>query len=219
MDILLLIRTIFEMDESKSDSRDSPSAFGFETLKKEVLAWMKKGLPKYLRYHSVEHTEDVLDAAVRIAVAEGIEGRDLLDLKVAAVFHDSGFVISSNDHEEASCRLVKKWLPQRGYDAASMERVCAMILATNIPQRPQSHLGEVLCDADLDYLGREDFWPISNRLYEEFLYLGVVQDVDSWNRLQVRFFESHSYFTETARAWRAEKKAAHLEEIRALVEA
>ena len=73
----------------------------------------------------------------------------------------------------------------------------------------------MLCDADLDYLGRDDFWKIAQRLYEEFLEMGVIHNEDEWNRLQVQFFETHSYFTKTAQEWRNEQKAERLKEIRA----
>ena len=33
--------------------------------------------------------------------------------------------------------------------------------ATKIPQTPLTKLEEIICDADLDYLGREDFFEIS----------------------------------------------------------
>lgn len=206
------------MGNSQRNERPFEKQPEFARLKKDVLEWLAGGLPEYLTYHSVDHTEDVLAAAIRIADAEGVKGADLLELKTAAVFHDTGFVLGTTDHEEASCELAREWMPKYGYHPPAISRVCEMILATNIPQNPRSHLGEVLCDADLDYLGRDDFWPISDRLFREFKYLGVVSDEEAWNRLQVKFFESHSYFTDTARAWRNEKKAEHLAEIQALVE-
>ncbi len=206
------------MRKSKRSEKPKKKKPDFEGLKKDVLVWLARGLPEYLTYHSVEHTENVLAAAIRIAEAEDVTEADLLELKTAAVFHDTGFVLGTEDHEESSCKLAREWMPKYGYSSAAISRICEMILATNIPQNPKSHLGEVLCDADLDYLGRDDFWPISSRLFQEFKYLGVVKDEEDWNQLQVRFFKSHSYFTDTARAWRNEKKAEHLAEVEALVE-
>ena len=203
-----------------SEHSEQPKKKGpdFERLKKDVLAWLARGLPEYLTYHSVEHTKNVLEAAIRIAEAEDVTDRDLLELKTAAVFHDTGFVLGTGDHEKSSCKLAREWMPKYGYSSSAISRVCEMILATNIPQKPKNHLSKVLCDADLDYLGREDFWAISNRLFQEFKYLGVVSDEEDWNQLQLRFFKSHSYFTDTARDWRNEKKAEHLAEVKALVE-
>ena len=48
-------------------------------------------------------------------------------------------------------------------------------MATEIPQNPKTHLEMIMCDADLDYLGRYDFETISNNLYTEFLDFGFVR--------------------------------------------
>lgn len=193
----------------------SPKSPDFEGLKRDVLDWMEAGLPEVLTYHCVGHTRDVLKAAIRIGEAEGLSDTEMKDLKAAAVLHDSGFVISFKDHEESSCNVAKKWMPKYGYDTDVIERVCEMIRATEIPQKPKSHASEVLCDADLDYLGRDDFWKIANRLYKEFRAMGVIENEEEWNRLQIRFFESHAYFTKTAEKWRDEQKAERLKEIHA----
>ena len=92
-----------------------------------------------------------------------------------------------------------------------------MIMATQLPQEPNSHLEEIICDADLDYLGRDDFWSIADLLFREFINLDVVHNEKEWNELQVRFFESHDYFTDTARARRRQKKEKHLKEIKQIL--
>jgi len=201
------------MENRVSDKQNFKESPDFAGLKEDVFDWMEAGLPGYLTYHSVDHTKDVLQAAIRIGQAEGISESEMGDLKAAAVLHDSGFVVSSKNHEEASCHVAQEWMPRYGYHSDSINRVCEMIRATQIPQDPKDHLSEVLCDADLDYLGRDDFWVIANRLYEEFKKLGVISNEEEWNRLQLRFFKSHSYFTKTANNWRNGKKAERLQQI------
>jgi len=198
------------MNQKKDYIRGTPD---IESLKKDVLEWLRKNLPESLTYHRAEHTEDVLESAMRLARAEGVEGSDILILQAAAILHDSGFGVSSSDHESQSCELAKAWLPEYGFDRNQIKRVCLLIESTKIPQKPNCHLSEILCDADLDYLGRKDFSPIADRLYREFLHLGVVDNEIEWNQLQLRFFDSHSYFTETARKWRNERKNQHYKEI------
>ena len=34
-----------------------------------------------------------------------------------------------------------------------IEIICGIIMATKIPQRPKNYLEEIICDADLNYLG------------------------------------------------------------------
>ena len=38
-----------------------------------------------------------------------------------------------------------------------------------MPQTPKNHLEEIMCDSDLDYLGRQDFYPIAETLRQELV--------------------------------------------------
>src|SRR5215212_3088504 len=64
----------------------------FEKIQTTVLTELK-GLSPNLTYHCVNHTLDVVEQSGRIASEEGITNeRDLFLLKVAALYHDSGFL-------------------------------------------------------------------------------------------------------------------------------
>ena len=171
---------------------------------------LKNELPKYLYYHSTEHIKDVYTAAKQIAVAEGIKGENLKLLLIAAMYHDSGFMIQAKNHEKISCTIVKETLPDFGFSTEQIEKICGMIMATKIPQNPQNHLEEILCDADLDYLGREDFFNIGNHLFEELKTYKIVNTKRDWNLLQIGFLQQHNYFTKTAIAIRKPQKDAYL---------
>jgi hypothetical protein len=87
-------------------------------------------------------------------------------------------------------------------------------MATRIPQAPRNKLARVLCDADLDYLGRGDFERIGNTLFAEMKTYGVLKNEREWNELQVRFLERHSYFTGTNKEQREPVKQEHLAAVR-----
>jgi HD superfamily phosphodiesterase len=186
----------------------------FNNAKKFILAKLKKDLPKYLSYHSVEHIKDVYDSAKVIAKEEGVKGEDKKLLLTAALFHDSGFLNQQKDHEKLSCDIARQYLPQFGYNNEQIEKICGMIMATKIPQDPHNLLEQILCDADLDYLGREDFFRIGNKLFSELSIYGILNTEEEWNNLQIRFLEKHHYFTNTAIKMRKAKKDAYLEEIK-----
>lgn len=186
----------------------------YKQIEQAILETLKHKLPAYLSYHSVSHVQDVCRAAVSLAACEGVTGDDLVLLKTAALFHDTGFLHGAQDHEHKSCEIACQYLPQYGYTPAQIEQICGMIMATRIPQMPHNHLEEILADADLDYLGRDDFFVIGNRLYEELSLFGIVHNRDDWNRLQIKFLESHHYFTNTAIIMRKEKKNQHLQIIK-----
>ncbi|MEO6831064.1 MAG: HD domain-containing protein [Chitinophagaceae bacterium] len=191
----------------------------FQQASKHILERLKRDLPSHLSYHTLEHVLDVYAAASRIAEAEGVEGTDLALLLTAVLFHDSGFMIQSKNHEKFGCEIARETLPRFDYSAAQIDAICQMIFATEIPQQPKNLLEEIMADADLDYLGRDDFYTIGQTLFKEFKDSGVIETEQEWNRLQIKFLEQHHYFTATSIASRAAQKAQHLAELKQLFNA
>lgn len=190
----------------------------YEQARTFILDKLKNELPQHLSYHSVGHVQDVCQATEDIAGKEGVRGEDLTLLLTAALFHDSGFLFGAAEHEKKSCELVKQFLPGFEYTGEQIEKICGMIMATRIPQTPHNLLEQILADADLDYLGREDFFTIGDRLYEELAMYGIVNNKSDWNRLQVRFLENHHYFTKTAIHQRKARKDEYLQLIKSQIE-
>ncbi|HWJ27821.1 MAG TPA: HD domain-containing protein [Flavisolibacter sp.] len=187
----------------------------FQEIKKQVQSKLKKGLPAYLTYHNLAHTEDVLQQAIILAHEEGIVSPDeIFLLKVSALYHDTGFLSEYNGHEEKSCEIAQTELPKYGLTEKQIDLVCGMIRATKIPQNPQNKLEEIICDADLDYLGRNDFYSIGDGLFKEFMHQGIVSNEYEWNKLQVGFLQKHVYFTNSCKKKREVLKQQHLEEVK-----
>jgi uncharacterized protein len=182
-----------------------------------ILAKLKAELPPTRTYHSLAHTLDVYAAAIDIGEHEGIAGQDMVLLTTAALFHDSGFIHVDLEHEVASCGLVREHLPAFGYTESQIEHICTMIMATRIPQTPHDKLSRVLCDADLDYLGREDFFTIGHTLFEELRSYGVLSTEQEWNVIQDKFLSKHRYHTHTNKANREPLKQEHLAAVRRML--
>lgn len=177
-----------------------------DLAKQYIVNRLKEELSPDFTYHNVFHTEDVYEAARWIAFKEGVEGKPLQVLLTAALFHDAGFLIKAKGHELLSCTIAENILPAFGYVEPDIELVNTLIMATELPQRPRQLLEEIICDADLDYLGRDDFFTRSQLLYEEMRHLGTIGSRREYDKLQVEFLGSHRYFTETSRKFRNEKK-------------
>lgn len=189
----------------------------FEGALQFVKDFLRKGLPKGLYYHSYDHTLDVLNAVTELAAEEKINEHDTVVLKTAAIFHDCGFVLVYENHEDEGCRIAREKLPLFGYLPGEIETVCKLIMKTKFPARPETHLEKILCDADLDYLGRDDFEKISNRLFDEWKERGKISSVSEWNELQVKFLEEHQYKTASAISKRETKKKEHLKKLKQLI--
>jgi predicted metal-dependent HD superfamily phosphohydrolase len=182
-------------------------------LKAAILNKLDKELPKQFYYHSYAHTVDMHDAAARIADYEHISGDDKELVLVAALFHDAGFIINRDDHEMHSCNIAKELLPSYNYTSEEIAIVCDIIMATKMPVSPKNKLEEIICDADLDYLGRDDFKEIGDLLFRELNEGGAVQDLNEWNEVQIRFLTNHRYFTAFGKTNREEKKQENLREL------
>ena len=178
-----------------------------------VLSKLEEGLPDNLYYHNVKHTIDVVTQVELIGRSEGVNDEDMLILKTAALFHDMGHLINYDTHEEESVKLARKLLPEYNYTPAQIERICQLILATQMPPQPKNLLEEIMCDADLDYLGRTDFVPVSINLYKELAERKKIDSLLEWNHMQIKFIEKHQYFTKTAQKLREVNKKKQLENI------
>lgn len=189
----------------------------YEGAKNFIIKKLSEGLRPELQYHDLNHTLDVLESAERLAILEHVNGHDLTLLKTAAVYHDAGMLIRYENHEEAASLITYRYLPDFGYSPADIHTINHMILTTKLPQNAHTKLEKILCDADLDYLGRDDFYMISHRLLYEWTKLNVNKmTLREWYKLQLDFLGHHQYYTPSANALRQQKKNIHLTEVREL---
>ncbi len=189
----------------------------FTDLQEIILDKLEKELPDYLYYHNVKHTVDVVTEVELIGWAEGVSDEDILVLKTAALFHDAGHTIAYDEHEYHGTVLAREMLPGFGYNKEQIDKICEVIMATRMPPKPKNLLEKIICDADLDYLGRSDMIPVSNTLYKELKEQEKIGTLSDWNKLQVKFITGHQYFTRTAQSLREVNKQKQIERIRELI--
>ena len=173
-----------------------------------------KGLSSDLHYHSVKHTLDVLNSINVLIEYEGLDGDTATMLRTAALMHDTGFLEVYQNHEEKGCEYAKEWLPQFNYSKDQIAIICGMIMATKIPHQPRTHLEQMICDADLDYLGRNDYDEISELLYLEWQKFGMVTGNKEWLEKQIGFLNLHKYYTDYSILKRRPQKLMLLQNLR-----
>lgn len=179
-----------------------------------ILRRISTEFPEGLFYHDASHTLDVIRAASRLCRMEctGPGDRDLIH--TAAAFHDAGFITSYDGHETQSIRLAEEILPGYGYDAEQIRIITHSIRATEAGAVPDNLFSRILCDADLDYLGRTDFIPVSQRLRKEWALRGTVYTERDWLLAQLNFLTGHCYYTASARILRGPGKEANIRILR-----
>jgi adenylate cyclase len=189
----------------------------FDDLEEYILNRLEKELPKHLYYHNVKHTMDVTIGVEIIGAAEGVSEEELLLLKTAALFHDMGQIVQSKGHEEVSCKFARDILPNYKYTEQQIQTIEDIIMATQLPPKPKCLLGKIICDADLDYLGRTDFIPVSDTLYRELHEQNIIGNINDWNKIQINFISGHQYFTEFARNSREVNKQKQIDRLKKII--
>jgi predicted metal-dependent HD superfamily phosphohydrolase len=134
-------------------------------------------------------------------------------LRTGAIVHDMGFLKGSGNHEEVGCGMAEILLKELGVSQKKIDIIKGLVMATKIPQNPQNHLQRIICDADLDYLGRQDYPEISQKLFEELKTMNVISTDEQWKNLQINFLKAHSYHTSFAIKNREPQKQIWLQKL------
>ena len=167
-------------------------------------------------FHTLEHTEDVVEACSIMADHYHINEEDRLLLLLAAWFHDTGYSKGeAAGHEEESIRIASEFLSARNEDDTLIQRVSSCIQATRMPQSPVSQIEKILCDSDLYHLATEDFKARSQLLrQEQEVLLGHKISKKDWKRNNIQFLENHKYFTSYGQEVLEPKKYENLEDLK-----
>lgn len=190
----------------------------FMDIQEKILDLLENNLPENLYYHNLKHTVDVVTEVELIGWAEGLSEEEILLLKIAALFHDAGHIVDYKYHEHQGALLARQILPRYNISPDNIDTICRLIMATRLPPQPKDKLEEVICDSDLDYLGRTDFIPVSNTLYSELKERHMIDSWHDWNKMQLKFIEQHQYFTKTARNLREVNKQHQIDRLKQLLE-
>jgi len=186
--------------------------------KEYILHRLKEEANLDFYYHNIQHTLDVWRSAIRLCRMEDISEHDWQLIETASLYHDSGMLDSYANHEEAGVEIVKKSLPQFDYTHEEIESISKMILTTKLPQSAKTLNEMILCDADLDYLGRDDFFMIAQGLRLEWDVLKVKSTtLVEWYKVQIGFMEAHQFFTPSAKLLRDKVKEYNLNLIKELL--
>jgi predicted metal-dependent HD superfamily phosphohydrolase len=175
-------------------------------------------LPGSIKFHDANHTlhptKGVVAVANRIAISEGISEDDRELLITAAYFHDTGYIREYDKNEPIAARMAGRILKLIGYKPNEIEKIQRMILSTDLDREPKTHVEKILCDADLDNLGREDFLRLDGRLREGRGARGVdVSDDVKWYRGTLGLIKNHQYYTQSQKKLREKGKQKNLKRL------
>ncbi|MFZ9387541.1 MAG: Pycsar system effector family protein [Chitinophagaceae bacterium] len=180
-----------------------------------VTDMLQNKLSKSIRFHTLQHTLEVVGACQVIGDFMQLNEDDRFTLNLAAWFHDTGYISGdSRDHESVSILLADEFMSKHNISQELRTKVRACINATRMPQSPDSVLEQIICDADLFHLGTDSFEEKSKLLREELNNFGD-NDVSKkdWRKINIRFLQRHTYFTPYGREKLQPVKGEHLAEL------
>ena len=184
------------------------------TALKCVVSEQLTKVPENYPYHDRNHTLDVFEAAYQSAKHHQITAEDQLILCSAALLHETGMAEGHRDHEEKSIAFAQNTLPALYYTKEQIEHISQLIRCTKMPQSPFDLLSQILCDSDLDYLGRSDYVEKSEKLRQEWIINdGFSPDRKVWLEIQVQFLKEHHYFSLYSQKKRNEGKLKNLKQV------
>ncbi|WP_412850750.1 Pycsar system effector family protein [Chryseobacterium sp. PMSZPI] len=155
-----------------------------------------------LIYHNLQHTISVVTASEIMADHYQYGEKLKALLLIAAWFHDTGYLTTKGEnHEMVSIEIAEKFLKNNGISNDDTQFVKRCILATQMPQNPQTEEDKIICDADLHHFSLPDFFEYNDRLWKEKeKILNKEIPKEEWLEDTLKLMSSHSYFTTYADA-------------------
>ena len=180
-----------------------------------IKALFRDELPDGIKYHDADHTlhptRGVAAIANRIALSENIPEHDRELLIAAAYFHDTGYIREYDKNEPIAARMAGRILKLIGYKPDEIDKIQKMILATDLACEPETLIEKILCDADLDHLGRDDFLELDAKLREGRRIRGLdVSDDEKWYTGTLKIIQNHTYYTKSQIKLRENKKQKNI---------
>ncbi len=184
-----------------------------EATEAYVSTYFAEYMPAKYVFHDLEHTVQTVAAVKTLAAACQLDAHQTDLLVLATWFHDTGYAQGPEGHEERSCEHAKQFLQGKISDE-DLQVVLRCILVTKIPQKPETLLEQIICDADLSHLGMKSYWERNSKLRQEFaLTRQEFTDDKAWIDFELDFMLAHEYHTEAARALFNKRKAKHIQQL------
>jgi len=166
-------------------------------------------------YHNLEHTENVVKHAKKIATIMEFSEEDMEILTLAAWFHDTGYFKGFIKHESISAEIAEDFLKKQDYPDEKIRQVICAISNTKIPYKTcDCPISKVLCDADLQHMASKNFMKSSDKLREERSALIDHEfSIKAYWEETLIFLKKHSYRTDYGKKVMAKKKELNIQKV------
>jgi len=182
------------------NSEEKTSLKIVEDAKFYVEKLLNERLPADYFYHNINHTIEVFNTCNEMSFFYNLEDDEKELLLLAALFHDTGFIVKYHGHEEESAKFAEEFLKNSGYPENKINEIVKLILSTKKEHIPSDLKEEILHDADYIHTGKKGFKAKGEllRLELERVRNEVYTDKE-WIEKQLEFLGSAKFYTSYAK--------------------
>ena len=173
-----------------------------------VLELFKEKLPNSYLYHNYNHTVRVVKSTKEIIENSQINVKQKEALILAAWLHDTGYVKTRENHEDASIEIAKEYMATQNTDDEVAKMVIDLIASTKMGVEPENEIQRILKDADASHFAKEYYSQTSEFLRQELLLTNSEKfSPAEWREENIQMFTNkHRFYTDyAARNWKSQK--------------
>lgn len=165
------------------------------TLKEQVLDLLRQKFPEDRHYYrGASHTLKAMDVVEEYIDYMRVGTFEAQILRLGVLMRDLG-ELNPVEHGEDGIELVRKTLSDAGYSFVQTKVVSDLVKAARHPHRPTNLLERIICDVDMEFLGREDHEEANEMFFQELLRNSMVNSREEWEQWQEEMLENYKYHT------------------------
>jgi len=161
---------------------------------------LKDKLSNLYSYHNFNHTQSVVNATKELCDKEKVSTAERELLIVAAWFHDTGYIIGFENHENESVKIASEFLKDKNQSEKFIIGVSKLISATAKEYVPQNQLEKIIKDADYIHIISDEYVSTCELLRLELKNTGIVSFSNlEWATENFDFLlNKHRFYTDYA---------------------
>jgi len=158
-------------------------------------------------YHQYNHALDVMDRSIYLWKKEWLNKEEIEMLAIASMFHDTGFIIQYNDNEIFWAQIADNYLKTIIYPKEKVKIIRNLIMATSPKYKDTKNiLEDIIKDADMDNLWRDDFFDKTNEIKKELEAIKKIKIKEpDWHHASLDLLYEHKFLTNTEKNERNNK--------------
>lgn len=172
-----------------------------------VIDLLSEKLDKNFVYHNIAHTQRVVEKSLELIEGESFSEEQQQILTLAAWFHDVGYTVNPENHEEESVKIAADFLKNKEVKESVIDEVSKLIASTKMGAKPVTKLEKVLRDADCSHVGSKNYTDFNELLRKEreLVCEKKIKTVE-WDDSNLDFLTKHRFYTSKAsKLWEKQK--------------